>query len=50
MSTTGSLVNDGQIHLDNDYGDGGSTLTVAGTLTNTNVLNIGNSDLSAPAR
>jgi hypothetical protein len=39
LSTTGALVNDGTVELDNGYG--GSHLTVAGTLTNTGTLNIG---------
>jgi hypothetical protein len=30
VSTTGSLVNDGHIHLDTNAGDGGSSLTLAG--------------------
>jgi len=40
VSATGSLVNDGDIHLDN--GGGGSTLSIGGTLTNTGTLEIGN--------
>ena len=34
VSTTGALANDGHVHLDDFGGDGGSSLTVAGTLTN----------------
>ena len=47
VSTTGSLVNDGHIYLDSDAGDGGSSLTLAGALTNSNTLHIGNAKLSA---
>ena len=38
VSTTGALVNDGTVYLDVDGGDGGSSLTVAGTLTNNGSL------------
>jgi hypothetical protein len=48
VSTTGSLVNDGHIHLDVDGGDGGSSLTLTGALTNSGSLSIGNTTLSAP--
>jgi hypothetical protein len=56
MSTTGSLVNDGNLRIDFLAGDGGSSLTVAGTLANSGdanngvgaVLVIGNTTLSAP--
>ena len=34
VSTTGALVNDGNVRLDVDGGDGGSSLTLAGALTN----------------
>jgi hypothetical protein len=34
MSTTGALVNDGIVRLDTTAGDGGSSLTVGGRLTN----------------
>ena len=47
MSTTGSLVNDGTIRLDIVGGDGGSSLTLAGALTNSGSLAIGNATLSA---
>jgi hypothetical protein len=47
VSTTGSLVNDGNIRLDFESGDGGSTLTVGGTLTNSGDLSIGNTGISA---
>jgi len=49
VSTTGSLVNDGDIHLDFSEleRDGGSSLTVAGTLTNSGNLDIGNFGLSS---
>jgi hypothetical protein len=50
VSTTGSLSNGGLIRLDLFGGDGGSSLTVGGTLTNVGIgsLNIGNATLSAP--
>jgi hypothetical protein len=41
VSTTGSLVNDGDLYLDVNTGDGGSSLTVGGTLTNSHYLFIG---------
>ena len=47
VSTTGSLVNDGTIRLDIVGGDGGSSLTLAGALTNSGSLSIGNRTLSA---
>jgi hypothetical protein len=47
VSTTGALANDGQVVLDTGGGDGGSSLTVAGTLTNSHYLGVGNSTLSA---
>ena len=47
MSTTGALANDGTVNLDTNFGAGGSSLTVAGTLTNTGTLDIGNGTLSA---
>ena len=50
VSTTGALVNDGLIRLDTGRGDGGSSLTVAGTLTNSGALYLGNASLSAPAK
>jgi hypothetical protein len=46
VSTTGSLVNDGNIRLDFVDGDGGSRLTLAGALTNSGSLSIGNATLS----
>jgi hypothetical protein len=48
VSPTGSLVNDGTVRLDIADGDGGSSLTVAGTLTNSGSLVVGNETLSAP--
>ena len=42
VSTTGALVNDGDVYLDVNAGDGGSSLTVAGALTNSGYLDIGN--------
>ena len=47
MSTTGALANDGYVALDTIAGDGGSSLTVGGTLTNGYYLGIGNATLSA---
>ena len=52
VSTTGALANDGQVDIDTRRGDGGSSLTVAGTLTNsrthtTRISRIGNATLSA---
>ena len=47
VSTTGALVNDGTIRLDIVGGDGGSSLTLAGALTNSGALTIGNATLSA---
>ena len=47
VSTTGALVNDGHIRLDANPGDaGGSSLTLAGALTNSGTLAIGNATLS----
>ena len=48
VSTTGALVNGGYIALDANAGDGGSSLTVAGALTNSysGTLAIGNATLS----
>ena len=47
VSTTGALVNDGTVRLDTGGGDGGSSLTLAGALTNSGSLAIGNATLSA---
>jgi hypothetical protein len=47
VSTDGALVNDGHIRLDVDAGNGGSSLTLAGALTNSGSLSIGNTTLSA---
>ena len=47
VSTTGALVNDGDVYLDTNAGNGGSSLTVGGTLTNSQELGIGNTALSA---
>ncbi len=47
VSTTGALVNDGSVVLDTNAGDGGSSLTLAGALTNSQELGIGNASLSA---
>ena len=47
VSTTGALVNDGNVYLDTNAGDGGSSLTLAGALTNSQELGIGNATLSA---
>jgi hypothetical protein len=47
VSTTGALVNDGTVRLDVVRGDGGSSLTLAGALTNSGDLTVGNTKLSA---
>ena len=47
VSTTGALANDGHVYLDPNAGDGGSSLTLAGALTNSGSLAIGNATLSA---
>ena len=48
VSTTGALANDGNIEIDFDGGDGGSSLTLAGALTmSVGDLLIGNTTLSA---
>ena len=47
MSTTGALANNGYLYLDANPGDGGSSLKVGGTLTNSGTLAIGNVYLSA---
>jgi hypothetical protein len=47
VSTSGALVNDGLVDLDVYGGDGGSSLTLAGALTNNYFLVIGNTTLSA---
>jgi hypothetical protein len=46
VSTTGALVNDGNVYLDRVDGNGGSSLTLAGALTNSGSLTIGNRHLS----
>ena len=45
VSTNGALANDGNIRLDTNAGDGGSSLTLAGALTNSGSLTIGNATL-----
>ena len=47
VSTTGPLANSGQVYLDYDGGDGGSSLKVAGALSNTGTLDLGNTSLSS---
>ena len=47
VSTTGGLVNDGDIRLDLSGGDGGSSLNIGGALTSSGFLSIGNYKLSA---
>ena len=47
VSTSGGLFNDGNVVLDPNAGDGGSSLTLAGALTNNHYLSIGNASLSA---
>ena len=48
VSTSAALVNDGAVVLDTNAGDGGSSLTVAGALTNSGLFALGNATLSAP--
>src|SRR5437764_9761340 len=45
-----NLTNNGTFNIDTDsfLGEGGSTVTVGGTLSNTTTLSIGNNNLSAP--
>ena len=45
--STGALANSGALYVDYSKGDGGSSLTVNGTLKNTDFLIIGNSSLSS---
>jgi hypothetical protein len=48
-SSTGvNLANSGVLDIDIDTGGGGSTATIGGTLSNTSMLNIGNTALTAP--
>jgi hypothetical protein len=47
VSTSGALANGGEVVLDTGRGDGGSSLTVGGTLTNSRYLGIGSAALSA---
>ena len=47
VSTTGALANNGYLYLEANPGDGGSSLTVGKTLTNSGSLAIGNDLLSA---
>ena len=47
MSTTGALTNSGFLNLDYQDNGGGSTLSIGGALTNTNMLDIGNGVLSS---
>ncbi|MGO9740710.1 MAG: beta strand repeat-containing protein, partial [Roseiarcus sp.] len=43
------LTNDGTLELDVYYGDGASRMSIAGTLTNSGAVTIGNTGLSAPS-
>ncbi len=47
VSTTGPLANSGAVYLDFFGGDGGSSLKVAGALSNTGTLSLGNTSLSS---
>ncbi|MBV9860284.1 MAG: hypothetical protein JO038_09310, partial [Alphaproteobacteria bacterium] len=48
VTIAGDLANSGALYLDQDgYGDGGSTLSIGGMLTNSDMMNIGNTGLSA---
>jgi hypothetical protein len=47
---TGGLVNNGEVQLNAKYPVGGSRLTLGGTLTNNNFLDIGNSSLLSSSK
>ena len=47
VSTTTNLFNGGLLHLDANFGDGASQMTIGGTLTNVDDLVLGNTGLSA---
>ncbi len=47
LTTGGGLNNSGSIYLDYYNGDGGSDLSITGTLTNSNYIQIGNGGLSS---
>jgi hypothetical protein len=48
LATSSFFTNTGSLYIDsNGYGEGGSTLTVGGTLTNSGTINLGNGGLSA---
>ncbi len=42
LTTTAGLTNSGGLYLDQNSGSGGSSLTVGGTLTNSNLVQVGN--------
>ena len=46
-SVTGDVTNYGDLSVDQSSGDGGSSLSISGTLTNTAGIEIGNGALSA---
>jgi hypothetical protein len=50
VSTTGALANDGNVNLDTNGGAGGSSLTLAGALTNSGTLTMGNGSLSTSSK
>ena len=47
VSLSGNLVNTGNLRLDSSYSEGSSTLAIAGALTNSNYVQVGNGGLSA---
>ena len=47
VSPSGNLSVSGELHVDDGFGNGGTSLSVPGTLTNSNFVQIGNSGLSA---
>src|SRR3954452_1454856 len=46
LVVTGNVANSGFLQLDAFFGEGGSTLTIGGTLTNTNTVQLGNTGLT----
>jgi filamentous hemagglutinin len=50
LSLTGGLSNTGRLDVDTSFGQGGSSLTLGGTLITTNFFAIGNSNLSATTK
>ncbi len=48
MTTSGDLGNNGILYIDR-YGSGGSTLSIGGTLVNSNTTSVGSSSMSSPS-